>query len=50
MMLMGCPAIKDIPQSAIMTNTLSQHLTTVPEDYLASNNYSPLLLSGKAKL
>ena len=45
MMLMGCPTIADIRRDSVMTNTLAQHITTVPSDHLANTNYRPLALS-----
>ena len=51
MMLMGCPTVADIRRESVMTNTLSQHITTVPADHLSLSNYRPLHLStAKAKL
>ena len=51
MMLMGCPTVADISRDSVMTNTLTQHITTVPSDHLALSNYRPLHLStAKAKL
>ena len=51
MMLMGCPTIGHIKRDSVMTNTLTQHITAVPTDYLASTNYVPLSLpTASAKL
>ena len=45
MMLMGCPTISDVRRDSVLTNSLTQHITQVPTDYLAHSNYVPLGLS-----
>ena len=43
-MLMGTPSLRHITRASVMTSSLSQHITTVPTDYLAHSNYTPLSL------
>jgi L-lactate dehydrogenase (cytochrome) len=50
MMLMGCPTLADVQRDSLMTNTVAQHITTVPTDFLAAGNYRPLGLTAMSKL
>ena len=45
MMLMGCPSIAHVRRDSVITSSLSQHVTAVPTDYLATANYQPLSLA-----
>eukprot|EP00941_MAST-03F_sp_MAST-3F-sp1_P001523 g1523.t1 len=49
MRLMGTPAVKDIVREHVICRNLSDHVSTVPTDYLKNSTYRPLN-TARAKL